>query len=159
MADGNRLGIGIDFGTSNSAAAVFDGEALRLVELEGYHEIIPSATYIDRDLQTEVGQPDPQALHVLHAQSQMSHCRRGRLTVLPAMLTGLAFFGLCSPFFLCFSCCFIASLRLVSRRSLLLTLSRFGLDLGSRSSWRPFEQMDVKRACREPGSLPWKSQG
>ena len=56
MAERGRLGIGIDFGTSNSAAAVFDGETVRLVETEGYHEIIPSATYIDRDLQTEVGQ-------------------------------------------------------------------------------------------------------
>jgi hypothetical chaperone protein len=53
---GQRLGIGIDFGTTNSAAAVYDGNEVALVELEGYHEIVPSATYIDRDLQTKVGQ-------------------------------------------------------------------------------------------------------
>ena len=43
-------GIGIDFGTSNSAAAVFDGETVRLVQLETADAIIPSATYIDRAL-------------------------------------------------------------------------------------------------------------
>ena len=51
-----RLGIGIDFGTSNSAAAVFDGEQVQLVRLESYDDIMPSATYIDRDLQSMTGQ-------------------------------------------------------------------------------------------------------
>ncbi|MFW6093286.1 MAG: Hsp70 family protein [Pseudomonadota bacterium] len=50
------LGIGIDFGTTNSAAAVYDGERVRLVALEDGHPILPSATYIDRDLQTLTGQ-------------------------------------------------------------------------------------------------------
>ncbi|MDE0064483.1 MAG: Hsp70 family protein [Gammaproteobacteria bacterium] len=50
------LGIGIDFGTTNSTAAVFDGEALKLVALENGNPVMPSATYIDRDLQTRVGQ-------------------------------------------------------------------------------------------------------
>ena len=52
-------GIGIDFGTSNSAAAVFDGEDVLLVRLEpslGDGEIMPSATYIDRELQSMTGQ-------------------------------------------------------------------------------------------------------
>ncbi len=53
---GRRIGIGIDFGTSNSAAALFDGETLRLVRLERDSDIMPSATYIDRDLQTDTGQ-------------------------------------------------------------------------------------------------------
>lgn len=51
-----RYGIGIDFGTSNSAAAVFDGETIRLVQLEAHDAIMPSATYIDRDLQSMTGQ-------------------------------------------------------------------------------------------------------
>ncbi len=51
-----RLGIGIDFGTTNSRAAVFDGERLALVNLEGGVSIMPSATYIDRVLQAQVGQ-------------------------------------------------------------------------------------------------------
>ena len=49
-------GIGIDFGTSNSAAAVFDGETVRLVQLETAEAIIPSATYIDRALTSKTGQ-------------------------------------------------------------------------------------------------------
>ena len=52
---GERLGIGIDFGTSNSAAAVFDGRSLRLVDLENDSAILPSATYIDRALRTRTG--------------------------------------------------------------------------------------------------------
>ena len=63
-ADG--VGIGIDFGTSNSVAAVFDGSAVTLIPLEAgvgnahgvlEHdaEIMPSATYIDRALQTRTG--------------------------------------------------------------------------------------------------------
>ena len=50
-----RIGIGIDFGTSNSAAAVFDGRSLRLVDLEQESAILPSATYIDSSLRTETG--------------------------------------------------------------------------------------------------------
>ncbi|MGE0622304.1 MAG: Hsp70 family protein [Pseudomonadales bacterium] len=51
-----RQGVGIDFGTTNSAAAVYDGERLTLIELERHDPIMPSATYIDRDLQTLTGQ-------------------------------------------------------------------------------------------------------
>ena len=61
-----RVGVGIDFGTSNSVAAVFDGDEVALVALEdrgtdatgaSEHEaeIMPSATYIDRALQTLTG--------------------------------------------------------------------------------------------------------
>jgi len=49
-------GVGIDFGTSNSTAAVYDGLRVHLVPLEGPDPIMPSATYIDRDLQTLTGQ-------------------------------------------------------------------------------------------------------
>ena len=52
---GDRIGIGIDFGTSNSAAAVYDGRSLRLVKLEEDSAILPSATYIDRALRTQTG--------------------------------------------------------------------------------------------------------
>ena len=51
-----KAGIGIDFGTTNSTAAIFDGDALTLVDLENGSPVMPSATYIDRDLQTQVGQ-------------------------------------------------------------------------------------------------------
>ncbi|MDH3644710.1 MAG: Hsp70 family protein [Gammaproteobacteria bacterium] len=51
-----RLGIGIDFGTTNSAAALYDGKRVVLVGLEGDDPLMPSATYIDRDLQTVTGQ-------------------------------------------------------------------------------------------------------
>lgn len=50
-----RLGIGIDFGTTNSAAAIFDGEKLELIQLERDASIMPSATYIDAQLQTDTG--------------------------------------------------------------------------------------------------------
>ncbi len=51
-----RLGIGVDFGTSNSAAAVFDGEQIYLVQLEDDTVVMPSATYIDRELKITTGQ-------------------------------------------------------------------------------------------------------
>ena len=53
----SRRGFGIDFGTTNSAAAVFDGERLALITLEVDGPIMPSATYIDREFQTLTGQP------------------------------------------------------------------------------------------------------
>ena len=52
-----KPGIGIDFGTSNSAAAVFDGEQVRLVQLSELNPIMPSANYIDRDFASTIGQP------------------------------------------------------------------------------------------------------
>jgi hypothetical chaperone protein len=50
------VGIGIDFGTSNSTAALYDGKRVVLVPLEGDDPIMPSATYIDRELKTLTGQ-------------------------------------------------------------------------------------------------------
>ena len=50
------IGIGIDFGTSNSAAAVFDGERVKLVQLSELNPIMPSANYIDRDFASTIGQ-------------------------------------------------------------------------------------------------------
>ena len=52
------LGIGIDFGTSNSSVAIFDGHELRYVELEpntASPEVMPTALYLDRALSAEVG--------------------------------------------------------------------------------------------------------
>lgn len=50
------IGIGIDYGTSNSAAAVFDGSAVHLVQLEQHSTVMPSATYIDRYFKIKTGQ-------------------------------------------------------------------------------------------------------
>ena len=55
MTRAKPVGIGIDFGTSNSAAAWFDGERVALARLEVGDDIMPSATYIDRDRQTRTG--------------------------------------------------------------------------------------------------------
>jgi len=52
----STFGIGIDFGTSNSAAAVFDGEKVTLVRLTEHNAIMPSANYVDRDFVTSIGQ-------------------------------------------------------------------------------------------------------
>jgi len=51
------VGIGVDFGTSNSAAAVFDGEEVRFASLATADDIMPSALYLDRELQRLTGQP------------------------------------------------------------------------------------------------------
>ena len=55
------IGVGIDFGTSNSAAACYDGVSVQLIELEPRQggegrDIMPTATHIDRDLQTSIGE-------------------------------------------------------------------------------------------------------
>ena len=56
-----KVGIGIDFGTSNSAAALFDGETVRGVELDAAAtvpgNVMPTALYLDRKLVATVGQP------------------------------------------------------------------------------------------------------
>ena len=51
-----KVGVGIDFGTTNSAAAIYDGERVSLVPLEAHTPIMPSATYVDTELQTKTGQ-------------------------------------------------------------------------------------------------------
>ncbi|MDZ7686038.1 MAG: hypothetical protein U5O39_14315 [Gammaproteobacteria bacterium] len=50
------IGVGIDFGTSNSAAAWYDGETVRLVQLEKEGDIMPTATHLDRNLHTRTGE-------------------------------------------------------------------------------------------------------
>ena len=51
------VGIGIDFGTSNSAAAIFNGETVTMISLSEDSSIMPSANYVDQDYLTTVGQP------------------------------------------------------------------------------------------------------
>jgi hypothetical chaperone protein len=51
-----KLGIGIDFGTSNTAAAVFDGTQVSMIRLEKNSAIMPSAIYLDRDFDAFTGQ-------------------------------------------------------------------------------------------------------
>jgi hypothetical protein len=53
---GNKVGIGFDFGTSNSAVAVFDGQRVTVVSLEDSALVMPSATYVDKAFRAEVGQ-------------------------------------------------------------------------------------------------------
>ena len=51
-----QLGVGIDYGTSNSAAAWFDGENIHLVKLEADAIVMPTACHLDRDLRVKTGQ-------------------------------------------------------------------------------------------------------
>lgn len=51
-------GVGVDFGTSNSSVAVYDGERLQLARLESggpAPEITPTALYLDRKLTSKTG--------------------------------------------------------------------------------------------------------
>ena len=50
------IGVGLDFGTSNSAAAWYDGSKVRLVPLEAASDIMPTATHLDRKLATLTGE-------------------------------------------------------------------------------------------------------
>lgn len=50
------IGVGLDFGTSNSAAAWYDGSTVHLVPLENDSDIMPTATHLDRDLTTLTGE-------------------------------------------------------------------------------------------------------
>ena len=52
------MGVGIDFGTSNSTVALYDGRALRYVDLDvatTAPEVMPTALYLDRKLGSDVG--------------------------------------------------------------------------------------------------------
>lgn len=50
------VGIGIDYGTSNSAAAIYDGVIVSVIKLEKTSTIMPSATYIDSEYKICTGQ-------------------------------------------------------------------------------------------------------
>ena len=49
------IGVGIDFGTSNSAAAWYDGERVHMIALEEHDAIMPTATHLDRELSITTG--------------------------------------------------------------------------------------------------------
>ncbi|HEY0963584.1 MAG TPA: Hsp70 family protein [Pseudomonadales bacterium] len=51
-----RLGIGIDFGTSNSVAAVYDGTAVHIVDFGDGKRSLPSAHYLDANYVSTTGQ-------------------------------------------------------------------------------------------------------
>jgi hypothetical chaperone protein len=48
-------GIGIDFGTSNSAIAFYDGTDVRMIEIEPGAQTAPTAIHPDRDFKTRTG--------------------------------------------------------------------------------------------------------
>jgi hypothetical chaperone protein len=50
------IGIGLDFGTSNSAAACYDGTRVQMVSLEDHDVVMPTATHLDRQLATLTGE-------------------------------------------------------------------------------------------------------
>ena len=50
------IGIGLDFGTSNSAAAWYDGEKVHMILLEKCDAIMPTAMHLDRELITLTGE-------------------------------------------------------------------------------------------------------
>jgi len=50
------VGIGVDYGTSNSTAAIFDGERVILLPLERQSVVMPSATYVTRQFKITTGQ-------------------------------------------------------------------------------------------------------
>lgn len=52
----STLGVGIDFGTSNSVAALFDGEELKIMKFGATASSIPSANYLDRSFLAVTGQ-------------------------------------------------------------------------------------------------------
>lgn len=56
MTRASTIGIGLDFGTSNSTAAWFDGEELHYVPLEGAGPILPTAIHLDRHYSAITGQ-------------------------------------------------------------------------------------------------------
>lgn len=49
------IGLGIDFGTSNSAAAWFDGKTIHLIQIEPDALTVPTAIHLDQDFQTLTG--------------------------------------------------------------------------------------------------------
>jgi hypothetical chaperone protein len=55
--DSALLGIGIDFGTTNSSVALYDGQRVRYLRLEPVEdgEVMPTALYLSRDRQAAVG--------------------------------------------------------------------------------------------------------
>jgi hypothetical chaperone protein len=76
-----RLGIGLDFGTSNSTIAWFDGGQLHCVPLEGDSPVLPTAVHLDRSYLALTGQA---------AINQYIDENRGRRVELVAEIIGEA---------------------------------------------------------------------
>lgn len=55
MSSQKRVGVGLDFGTSNSAVAWFDGERMHRVLLQRNSPILPTAIHLDRGYAALVG--------------------------------------------------------------------------------------------------------
>jgi hypothetical chaperone protein len=75
------VGIGLDYGTSNSAAAVFDGRQVHIVQLESSNAVTPSACYIRTEFSVETGE------RAIHAYIEEN---RGRRVELSAQVVGEA---------------------------------------------------------------------
>lgn len=78
-SNAERIGVGLDFGTSNSAAAWFDGETLRHVTLESANPVMPTAIHLDRNFSSLTGTA---------AIDQYVEENRGRLVELVAEVIG-----------------------------------------------------------------------
>ncbi len=80
-----RPGVGIDFGTSNSTAAWFDGRTLHSVRLEHGSAVLPTAIHLDREFASLTGQ---------EAISRYVEENRGRRVELVAEVIGEAASGI-----------------------------------------------------------------
>lgn len=56
MSGAGQFGVGIDFGTSNSVAALYDGTRVYIVDFGGGRRSLPSACYLDNRLLAITGQ-------------------------------------------------------------------------------------------------------
>jgi hypothetical chaperone protein len=54
-ADRAMIGIGVDFGTSNSTVAWFDGQRLRIVAIENQSPILPTAVHLSKEYEGTTG--------------------------------------------------------------------------------------------------------
>ena len=90
-----RIGVGIDFGTSNSVAATFDGAQLKLVQLEPNNPVTPSATYISKQLKTQTGQAAIDAY--IEGNSRRKVELVPELIGQASVLTGAGGTGRCAP--------------------------------------------------------------
>ena len=79
------IGIGIDFGTSNSTAAWFDGHTLHSVRLEHGSSVLPTAIHLDREFAALTG---------AEAMQQYVNENRGRRVELVAEVIGEAASGI-----------------------------------------------------------------
>ncbi len=75
------MGVGLDFGTSNSTAAWFDGTSLHYVSIEGSSPVLPTAIHLNRNYAAMTGSA---------AITQYVEENRGRLVELVAEIIGEA---------------------------------------------------------------------